>query len=375
MPIPVTDTLLTSLRAALTAQASPWANASLERLKDKGLAHDHVRLCGTGVLARIPKQSQLQLSAQDNLAYQRACFERASAAGHAPYLRGVLPTSTQLPRGALLVEEIVGRNAMLPGDLGLIVQALASIHALPLPGVAERHPLINATDPLQAMLDEVSAQAGHVSAAGVDSDVASVIQAELVRLRSASVKSARPPRHLIAFDGHPGNFIIRAKGNGQTSHRGDSRSSSPDGAPAQAVLVDLEKCRYSYPGLDLAHATLYTSTTWDLDSHAVLSVKEVVGAYATWGAAVGTQAADAAHAWHVPLRRAMWLWSITWCAKWRGLSGLAAHASADGEDWSAQHSDSALVAHVRGRVDHYLSPALVAQVLAEFDALDQALGA
>jgi hypothetical protein len=370
MLIPAADSLLLSLAAALAAQGSAWASAKLERLKDKGLAHDHVRLCGSGVLARIPKQSQLQLSAQDNLAYQRACFERASAAGHAPHLRGVLPPSVHLPRGALLVEEIVGRNATLPGDLALIVQALASIHALPLPAVVDRRPLINAPDPLQAMLDEVSEQARHMPVAAVGSDVESVIEAELTRLRNACAQGTRPQRHLIAFDGHPGNFIIR----GSAGPQGHSQPASPANPHAGAVLVDLEKCRYSYPGLDLAHATLYTSTTWDLDSHAVLDVADVVRAYATWGAAVGAQAAHAAQAWHVPLRRAMWLWSITWCAKWRALSGEAAHVSADGEDWSTEHSGSALVAHVRGRVDHYLSPAIVAQVLAEFDALDQALG-
>ena len=378
MLIPVADTLLTSLAAALAAQGSPWANAPLARLKDKGLAHDHVRLCGTGVLARIPKQSQLQLSAQDNLAYQRACFERASAAGHAPHLRGLLPTSGHLPRGALLVEEIVGRTAALPGDLGLIVQALASIHALPLPAVADRHPLINAPDPLQAMLDEVAEQARHVPAAAVGSHVESVIHAELARLRNACAQAGRPPRHLIAFDGHPGNFIIRARVDRQAGRPGGHLDDAPDIASddsqSEAVLVDLEKCRYSYPGLDLAHATLYTSTTWDLDSHAVLPVGDVMAAYTTWANAVGAVAADPAHAWHVPLRRAMWLWSITWCAKWRAVSGAAAHLSADGEDWSTEHSAAALVAHVRGRVDHYLSPAVVAQVLAEFDALDLALG-
>ena len=131
--ISAADPLLTALAAALAASGSKWASAPLQRLKEKGLAHDHVRLRGTGVLARIPKQSQLQLSAQDNLACQRACFERASAAGHAPHLRGVLSPSVYLPRGALLVEEIMRRNALLPGDLGLGVQALASIHALPLP--------------------------------------------------------------------------------------------------------------------------------------------------------------------------------------------------------------------------------------------------
>ena len=131
--ISAANPLLTVLAAALAGSGSKWASAPLQRLKDKGLAHDHVRLRGTGVLARIPTQSQLQLSAQDNLAYQRACFERASAAGHAPHLRAVLSPSVYLPRGALLVEEIMGRNALLPGDLGLVAQALASIRALPLP--------------------------------------------------------------------------------------------------------------------------------------------------------------------------------------------------------------------------------------------------
>jgi hypothetical protein len=355
MTTPGADNLLFSLQAALAAQGSPWAHVPLERLKDKGLAHDHVRLCGTGVLARIPKQSQLQLGAQDNLTYQRTCFERASAAGHAPHLRGVLLTSAHLPHGALLVEEILGRNAALPGDLGLIVQALASIHALPLPDVSE--------------------QARYLPAAVVGSQVESVVHAQLAILRVACAQSERPQRHMIAFDGHPGNFIIRTNAqDGRADRQCDAPSGSLSETRSQAVLVDLEKCRYSYPGLDLAHATLYTSTTWDIDSHAVLDVAEVVSAYDTWGVAMGARAAHAAKAWHVPLRRAMWLWSITWCAKWRALSGEVAHTSADGEDWSAEHSASALVTHVRGRVDHYLSPAVVERVLAEFDSLDTALG-
>ena len=85
-----------------------------------------------------------------------------------------------------------------------------------------------------------------------------IVQQQMETLRTLCEQAPRPPRCLIAFDGHPGNFIVR-----------------PDGT---AVLVDLEKCRYAYPGLDLAHATLYTSTTWDLDTHAVLSQNEVVTA-------------------------------------------------------------------------------------------------
>lgn len=350
---PDADTLLVALRDALSAQGSPWADASMARLKDKGLAHDHVRLAGAGVLARIPKQSQLRLRAHDNLAYQAACFERAADSGHVPRLLGVLSPSTQLPRGALMVEDIAGRNAALPDDLRAIIQALASIHALPLPAPEQRQPLMDVADPLQALQDEVAAQVAYLAAAAVNPQVLRHIGAELARLRTTCAGSARPQRHLIAFDGHPGNFIVRADGS--------------------AVLVDLEKCRYSYPGLDLAHATLYTSTTWDLDSQADLQLSDVVQACDTWADAVGPQAAGAARPWLVPLRRAMWLWSITWCAKWRALSGTASPDTADGEDWSTARSDDALVTHVRGRVDHYLSPAVVAQVVDEFESLDKAL--
>ncbi len=346
-------TLMTELAAALRAVGNAWAGVPMQRLKDKGLAHDHVRLLGTGVLARVPKQSQMQLTAQDNLAYQAACFARAAASGHTPRLHGVLPRSEHLPRGALLVQDIAGRNAQLPQDLPAIMRALAAIHALPLPAPGQRAPLLDQADPLQALHHEISLQAAHLTVANPDASVNDAIALELARLQQACALPARPVRQLVAFDGHPGNFILQ-----------------PDG---QAVLVDLEKCRYSYPGLDLAHATLYSSTTWDIDSHAVLSLAEVQGAYATWADAVGEASAQVARPWHVPLRRAMWLWSVTWCAKWRALSGATAHTSADGEDWSAERSDAALVAHVRNRVDHYLSPSVVAQARAEFDALDALL--
>jgi hypothetical protein len=71
----------------------------------------------------------------------------------------------------------------------------------------------------------------------------------------------------------------------------------------------------------------------------------------------------------------MWLWSVTWCAKWRALNGAAAKELADGEDWSAEKSDAALIAHVRDRVDRYLSAAIVARVTEEIAALDTAIHA
>jgi len=352
--LPISNDLSRRLRMALQAARHPAADRPLAPLPDKGLAHDHVRLEGTGWLARIPKQSQLGLSAQDNLDYQRACFERAAASGHTPVLHGVLPPSTHLPRGALLVQAIVGRPARLPDDLPALASALAALHALPMPEVTARAPLLNVADPLRALVQEIDAQAAHLAAAGLPAMVLNAIERERQRLHACASGTERPGHCLIAFDAHPGNFIVQ-----------------PDG---RAVLVDLEKCRYAHPGLDLAHATLYTSTTWDVATQAVLSADEALGFYAAWAQAVGPLAADAA-AWHGPLRRAMWLWSITWCAKWRALSAACAQAGADGEDWSGERSDAELIDHVRNRVDHYLSAGVVDTVLDGFDGFERGLRA
>jgi thiamine kinase-like enzyme len=347
------DPLCQALARALVQQGLPSQNVPLERLKDKGLAHDHVRLVGTGMLARIPKQSQMQLNALDNLAYQSACFTRASTTGYAPQLMGQLLPCEDLPRGALLVEEIVGRNAALPHDLEAIVQSLAAMHALALPHADDRAPLLSAADPLHDLLAEVQTQAGYFSSCDAAPDTVAMVHTELERFKQLCDGRPRPAQCLIAFDGHPGNFVLRADG--------------------RAMLVDLEKCRYSYAPLDLAHATLYTSTTWDLDSQTVLSTTEIAQAYAAWERAVGSAFAQAARPWHVPLRRAMWLWSVTWCAKWRATSGAAARAGSEGEDWSTQRSSDALAQHVRERTAHYLAPPTVQAVLQGFDALEALL--
>lgn len=339
--------LAEALRIALRDAGSPGADVPLEPLPDSGLAHAHWRLAGRGVLARIPKQSQMDLPAAANLAYQAACFERASAGGHAPRLHGVLPPSAALPRGALLVEEIVGAPARLPQHLPAIAEALAALHSLPLPARAARAPLLDPPDPLVELRGLIEAQAVHLDAARLDAGSRRTIDARRAALATLCERPDRPPMRLIAFDAHPGNFIVRADG--------------------RAVLVDLEKARYGLPPLDLAHATLYTSTTWDIASSAVLTPTEVQRFIAQWRARC--DGAAAWQDWLLPLRSAMWLWSVTWCAKWRALSSQAAKAGGDGEDWSGEHSEAALVAHVRERVDHYLSPEGVGRVMAEFEAL------
>lgn len=349
-----TGALVQGLREALQAHAA-WAGAPLVVLPDKGLAHLHVRLVGTGLLARIPKQSQVGLAPDANLRHQQTCFERAQLSARTPGCVGILPVGQELPRGALLVQEIAGPAAVLPRDLDAIAQSLAGLHALALPAPEARPPLQDAGDPLQQLHAEISAQARFMPQAALPAQVRDAIEGERQALAASVALPDRPPRSLIAFDAHPGNFLLRG--------------------PGDAVLVDLEKCRYSYPGLDLAHATLYTSTTWDVSTRAVLTADEVAGFYRCWEAAMDPSPAAAARPWHLPLRRAMWLWSLTWCCKWRSLSSAAPGDPRQGEDWSSANSDASLVGHVRERVDHYLSPEAVAFTLHEFARLPRILAA
>lgn len=354
------DGLLGPLSVAVAELQPQWRGVRLIPLPDTGLAHHHVSLDGTGVLARIPKQSQVQLDAVANLDYQAACFERAAPSGHTPRLHAVLPPLPGLPRGALLVEQIVGRAAELPRDAGAIATALGRIHALPLPAAASRAPLLDDVDPLASLEREIRVQAGSLGSPTVAAETRAIVWHELDRLSARVATGSRPPRRLITFDAHPGNFVVR-----------------PDGV---AVLVDLEKCRYSYPPLDLAHATLYTSTTWEPGADAVLSPAEVRSFLDRWAVSFrspvgdgtvgdGSTIDDDYAPWMVPLRRAMWLWSVTWCAKWATLSERPPSTSGNGEDWAAGNSAESVAAHVRERVAHYLDPAVVRRIVEGFDEL------
>jgi len=339
------EAILSGLRAGLARHPAleVLAEEPFYPLKDSGLAHWHVRLGSTKRLARIPKHSQMRLSPDANLLYQATCFDRAQASGHSPRLQGTLPPAPDLPMGALVVDWVGGRPARFPQDLDVVVEALAAIHALPLPAAGARPPLASPRDNLAAMLTEIRSQAKHLDAAGLDPDLRHLLEEELEWARGLVAGTSRPPRSLIAFDAHPGNFLIRPNGS--------------------AILVDLEKARYAPPGFDLAHATLYTSTTWDVESQAVLDHGQIARAIASWVDLVDPVFARGMRGWFLPLRRLMWLWSISWCAKWRVLSDKPPRslegAEGSAEDWSAARSQAALIAHVKDRVDHYLEPATV----------------
>lgn len=323
--------------------------ADLHPLPDTGLAHDHVRIADTGTLARVPKQSQLGLAAAENLDYQAGCFARTAESGHTPRLHEKLTPDMGLPMGALIVDLIDGRPLSLPGDLMAMAACLAAIHALPLPASDQRAPLKDPVDPMADTFMEIMTQAAYIAAADLHPDAELQIREELRAAGGTLARKARPPRTLIAFDAHPGNYLMTAKGD--------------------AILVDLEKARYGAAGFDLAHATLYTSTTWDVDSHAVLDRDQVDAFHQTWLEAAPGDLAAATEPWLLPLRRMMWLWSVTWCAKWRVESRQAAARAANKtstENWSADLSSDTLVAHVADRVADYLDPETISRVRADW---------
>jgi hypothetical protein len=348
----ISDQLLQAIHRRLIRLADyhEVALEDLSPLQETGLAHDHVRVQGHGVLLRVPKQSQLGLSATANLTYQATCFERAAAGRHVPGLHAVLLPDETVPLGALLVDEVPGRPPVLPDDLPAIMRALASIHSLPVPLASARPPLRDHADPVGETLHEITGQAACLDAAGLSIDARRAIDEELAWAAEFQLGSGRPPVTLISFDAHPGNFLIL-----------------PSGA---AVLVDLEKARYGAAGFDLAHATLYTSTTWDIAVNAVLETAVTAASYSHWLDSVPAALADSSRPWLLPLRRIMWLWSVTWCAKWRVESRAAAkdakHSADNTEDWSADLSGQALVDHVTGRVADYLDAGTIAAIRSEW---------
>lgn len=337
-----------ALHAALI-QVPTFQDVALDSLipmPTSGLAHDHVILSGRDLLLRVPRQSQMRLDAERNLRYQAACFQRMEASGHTPKFHGYLSPSKTVPMGALIVEYIHGTALSAPNDLPAAAKALAAIHALLLPDRTKRAPLIDQTDPMADTLAEVQGQAAFLPQAELDADSLRMIREELRAAEQDIASLPKAPVTLVSFDAHPGNFLVKDDGT--------------------AILVDLEKGRYGGAGFDLAHATLYTSTTWDVATYSEPNSDEISHFYDCWRASLPTALGHALSPYLMPMRRLMWLWSITWCAKWRVESAkqirTAKHEAQDTEDWSAENTSASLIDHVRGRVDLYLSPGIIQRV-------------
>ena len=346
--VPDRDTLTRQLRQH--PRFADLGDHELEAMAVKGLAHEHFRIGARGSVLRVPKQSQFALSAGDNLAYQAACFARVSESGHAPRLAAMLEPGAALPMGALVVDEIVGRPPRLPDDLPALAAAMARVHNLPLPDAVDRPPLADHTDAVAGALAEIEAQAAYLDGAELAPGARAELEAELAWARDFAARTAgkEQPARLVLTDTHPGNFLITDDG--------------------RAVIVDLEKALYGSPGTDLAHATLYSSTTWDPDTYADLSLRDLGAYYRRYLEVAGPDLAERLRPWLVPMRRITFLRALTWCVMWSVEHRRSAHAAADesARDWSAENTDPALIAHVADRVAEYLRPETLRRMRAEW---------
>jgi hypothetical protein len=131
------------------------------------------------------------------------------------------------------------------------------------------------------------------------------------------------------------------------------------------VLVDLEKMLYGAPAIDLAHATLYTSTTWEPATAAALTIEQTAGFYRTYLAEVPPRLASALRPWLLPMRRITWLRTITWMIRWRAVSEARRDDPAVG-GWSRDKLPAETAAHMLARVDDFTDPGTIARIRGEW---------
>ncbi|KAA0570631.1 phosphotransferase [Azospirillum sp. Sh1] len=290
---------MAALNAALTRlpRLADLSADALEPMPLKGVAHDHVRLRGRRLVARIPRWSQLGLDAWTALERQATAFQRSEPSGHTPRFAGLLPPGDGLPLGALVVGEVEGRTPVLPGDMPAIARALAALHRMAPPDFFE--PLPAPPDPVVALLAQVERQAEWFDRADLSHESRALIAEELAAARAGDLAPPREtpmPLTAVGVDVHPGNFLIDAHG--------------------KAWFTDLEKLQYGHPASDLAHASLYTSTKWDPEVNAELAPADVDAFIEAWTIAVPGDLADEVRPWLRPLRRLTWLRTLSWMARW-----------------------------------------------------------
>jgi hypothetical protein len=148
-------------------------------------------------------------------------------------------------------------------------------------------------------------------------------------------------------DTHPGNFIVDRAG--------------------VAWFVDLEKVHVGSPAIDLAHATLPTSTLWDPKINRSLSRADIAGFHAAYLAKVGEAQAAALQPWLVPMRRLTWLRTMLFMARWR-VQTRSPRDPSDPTQWSDAGLDPAMKAHIDARIDNGFRREAIRAIRADWEA-------
>lgn len=310
------------------------AATPLVPLPAKGVSHDHFLIGDSGWILRAARLSQLDLTAENQLAIQEAAFLRAAPSGATPKLLAAAPPSPGLERGGLIVEHIAGAAPRSTADLPALARALAAIHSLPPPDAAARPPIPDPANPLGALAARArAALEAYLPLTSLGDRAKAAIADRLDWLDSAVEEfSDLGGDALCVTDSHPGNFLIR-----------------PDGA---ACFVDLEKPSYGLPALDLAHTVIDVAAGWDPDAGMAPSAQDRDRFAKTWLDAVPPALAAANAPLIKPFRQAVWLRTISFFMRWQAESALQG-------PWSATRLGPEAAAHFRRHVSLSLSDAAV----------------
>ena len=316
-----------------------------EALPATGTAHGHVRL-KDGRLARVAYAYEDDPTAAARLHLQAEAFRHLASAGRTPRLHEVIETRPGLPGGALIVDFIDGRAPRLPDELDAMADTLARLHSLPLPAPAS--PIPRQDNPFRATLDVVEQGARRfLDKAVTDAGARAEIGEELEFMREmANTLAYRPqPLSIALADTHPGNFIVDRAG--------------------VAWFVDLEKVHVGSPAIDLAHATLPTSTVWHPDVGKILARAEVEGFYESYLARIGKTRAAELQSWLQPMRRLTWLRTIMFMARWK-VQTEAPRDPSDPSQWSDAGLEPAMKVHLRVRIDQCFDRGSIRALRAEW---------
>jgi aminoglycoside phosphotransferase len=341
----MSDALLAALRerpafSALTA-------TDLKPLPSTGTAHGHVRL-PERLIARVAYAYDGDPTAAARLHVQAEAFRHLAPAGRTPRLHDVLEPRAGLPGGALIVDRIEGHAPRLPEELGAMADTLARIHSLPLPSAAS--PIARQKNPFLETLEAIEQNAMRfLDKAVPDSGARAEIAEELRLMRGMALAFARRPQPLTVAlaDTHPGNFIVDRGG--------------------LAWFVDLEKVHVGSPAIDLAHATLATSTVWHPHVGKVLSRAEAQGFHDLYLEKVGKKQAAALQPWLLPMRRLTWLRTTLFMARWR-VQTRSPRDPADPTQWSDAGLEPAMKAHIDARIDQCFRRETIRSIRSEWMA-------
>jgi hypothetical protein len=316
-----------------------------QSLPATGTAHGHVRLA-SGLLARVAYAHEGDPSAAARLHAQAAAFRLLEPAGRTPNLHGIVEPAPGVPGGALIVDYVEGHAPELPGDLAAMAETLARIHALPMP--SPESPIPRQANPFLETLQGMELNTRHfLGAAVTDPEARAEIADELWAMRemAATLDLGDQPLCVALADTHPGNFIVDRAG--------------------LAWFVDLEKVHVGSAAIDLAHATLRTSTLWDPRVGKELAAADVDAFYEAYLARRGPEVADALRPWLVPMRRLTWLRTTLFMARWR-VQTRQPRDPQDPSQWSDAGLDPATKAHIDARIDYCFSRDAVRAIRSEW---------